>query len=54
MPLLHSPGLDRWDDFTCLNSLREVEPSVKFVIEDGGLDDFASDLGLPTTAGDAP
>jgi hypothetical protein len=54
VPLLHSPGLDRWDDFTCLNSLREVEPSVKFVIEDGGLDDFASDLGLPTPAGDAP
>ena len=36
--LLHSPGLERWEEFTCLNSLREVEPPVKFIISDGGLD----------------
>jgi MFS family permease len=24
--LLHSPGMERWEEFTCLNSLREVEP----------------------------
>lgn len=36
--LLHSPGLERWEDFTCLNSLREVEPTVKFIISEGGLD----------------
>jgi len=36
--LLSSPGLERWEDFTCLNSLREVEPPVKFIISDGGLD----------------
>ena len=37
--LLHSPGMQRWEEFTCLNSLREVEPPVKFIISDGGLDD---------------
>lgn len=36
--LLDSPGLERWEEFTCLNSLREVEPPVKFIISDGGLD----------------
>jgi hypothetical protein len=36
--LLRRPGLDRWREFTCLNSLREVEPNVKLIIEDGGLD----------------
>ena len=37
--LLHSPGMERWEEFTCLNSLREVEPSVKFIVSDGGLDE---------------
>jgi hypothetical protein len=36
--LLNSPGLERWEEFTCLNSLREVEPPVKFILSDGGLD----------------
>ena len=36
--LLHRPGLDRWDDFTCLNSLRDVEPNVGLIFDDGGLD----------------
>jgi hypothetical protein len=36
--LLQSPGLEHWEEFTCLNSLREVEPPVKFIISDGGLD----------------
>ncbi len=26
--LLRRPGLEPWDDFTCLNSLRDVEPTV--------------------------
>ena len=38
--LLHSPGMERWEEFTCLNSLREVEPPVKFIISDGGLDEI--------------
>lgn len=37
--LLRRPGLDPWDDFTCLNSLRDVEPTVGLIINDGGLDD---------------
>lgn len=37
--LLHRPGLERWEEFTCLNSLREVEPSVKLIVDDGGLDE---------------
>jgi len=41
--LLSSPGLERWEEFTCLNSLREVEPSVKFIISDGGLDGAVGD-----------
>ena len=40
VPLLQRPGLERWDEFTCLNSLREVEPTVKLIAFDaGGLDD---------------
>jgi hypothetical protein len=39
--LLKRPGLERWEEFTCLNSLREVEPNVKLVIDDGGLDELA-------------
>src|SRR5207247_1162614 len=37
--LLHRPGLRAWDDFTCLNSLRDVEPEVGLVLDDRGLDD---------------
>ncbi len=40
VPLLQRPGLERWDEFTCLNSLREVEPTVKLIALDaGGLDE---------------
>ena len=37
--LLHRPSLDPWDDFTCLNSLREVEPTAGLILHDGGMDD---------------
>ena len=43
--LLHSPGMERWEEFTCLNSLREVEPPVKFIINDGGLDEVTEEPG---------
>jgi ATP-dependent helicase YprA (DUF1998 family) len=36
--LLHRPGLEPWDDFTCLNSLWDVEPKVGLIFHDGGLD----------------
>jgi hypothetical protein len=37
--LLRRPGRDAWHPFTCLNSLRDVEPSVNLVLDDRGLDD---------------
>ena len=37
--LLNRPSLDAWDDFTCLNSLREVEPTAGLILDDGGMDD---------------
>jgi len=47
--LLHHPGLEKWEEFTCLNSLREVEPTVKLIIDDGGLDELAEDAVPPET-----
>ena len=47
VPLLSRPSLDPWDDFTCLNSLRDVEPSVGLILDDGGLDDPS---GVPAAA----
>ena len=37
--LLNRPSLSPWDDFTCLNSLRDVEPSIGLIFNDGGLDE---------------
>lgn len=42
--LLRTPDLGEWDNFTCLNSLRDVEPTVGLILADHGLDDEA-----PTT-----
>ncbi len=39
--LLRSAGLGEWDNFTCLNSLRDVEPTVGLILSDHGLDDEA-------------
>jgi hypothetical protein len=36
--LLRRPSLEQWDEFTCLNSLRDVEPNVGLIFHDGGLD----------------
>jgi hypothetical protein len=36
--LLLTPGGDDWSLFACLNSLRDVEPTVNLVLDDGGLD----------------
>jgi hypothetical protein len=36
--LLQAPGGDDWSLFACLNSLRDVEPTVNLVLDDGGLD----------------
>jgi hypothetical protein len=37
--LLKVAGLGRWEPFTCLGSLRDVEPGVPLILSDGGLDD---------------
>jgi hypothetical protein len=37
VPLLRSPSEDDWDTFTCLNSLRDVEPTSGFVLVEDGL-----------------
>ncbi|MDP9310845.1 MAG: DISARM system helicase DrmA [Chloroflexota bacterium] len=36
--LLKHPDGDDWSLFACLNSLRDVEPTVSLVLDDGGLD----------------
>lgn len=38
-PLLQKAGLGEWDAFTCLGSLRDVEPSVNLLLDDRPLDD---------------
>jgi len=37
--LLRRPSVEGWDEFTCLNSLREVEPNANLILNDHGLDD---------------
>ena len=39
--LLSRPGTEPWDRFTCLNSLRDVEPTVGLILQDGGLDEVS-------------
>lgn len=41
LPLLSTPEEKRWGGFTCLNSLREVEPSVGLILDDAGMDQTA-------------
>ncbi len=43
--LLKPAGSKRWDDFTCLNSLRDVEPSVGLILDDSGFDDAFQEGG---------
>jgi len=37
--LLQRTGIGDWDEFTCLGSLRDVEPSVGLVLDDRIMDD---------------
>jgi hypothetical protein len=41
--LLRKPTIEQWDEFTCLNSLRDVEPTANLILDDFGLDDDDSD-----------
>ena len=36
--LLKHPPAEDWDKFTCLNSLRDVEPEVSLILQDYGMD----------------
>jgi hypothetical protein len=36
--LLSRPGMERWESFTCLNSLREVEPTARLILDERPLD----------------
>ena len=38
--LLDTPGAGRWAPFTCLTSLRDVEPSSSLILVDRGMDDL--------------
>jgi hypothetical protein len=37
--LLRKPSIEAWDEFTCLNSLRDVEPTANLIFDDFNLDD---------------
>jgi len=37
--LLRKPSIEQWDEFTCLNSLRDVEPTANLILDDHNLDD---------------
>jgi hypothetical protein len=39
--LLRKPSMEPWDEFTCLNSLRDVEPTANLILDDYKLDDDA-------------
>ena len=41
LPLLYAPEKKDWDDFTCLNSLRDVEPSVGLILNNYGMEQQA-------------
>src|SRR5205085_6441641 len=44
--LLRQPGQGDWSPFTCLNSLRDVEPSINLILDERGLGDIVvSDPG---------
>ena len=41
--LLRKPSIEAWDEFTCLNSLRDVEPTANLILDDFGMDDGGDD-----------
>lgn len=50
--LLRRPGIGEWREFTCLNSLRDVEPEVGLVLDDRGLGDDGGAVSVVPAAGD--
>ena len=52
LALLQKAGLGDWDTFTCLGSLRDVEPSVNLLLDDRPLDDgYGQGYSAPATTG---
>ncbi len=41
--LLRKPSIEHWDEFTCLNSLRDVEPTANLILDTFGMDDEGDD-----------
>lgn len=41
--LLEQPGRGEWKAFTCLNSLRDVEPTVKLILDERGIGETRGD-----------
>ncbi len=50
--LLIPTGPGPWQDFTCLNSLRDVEPMVNLVLDNRGLDDTETVMPAPSAVPD--
>ena len=53
--LLHQPGIEAWDEFTCLNSLRESSRPSVLILDDRGLDaeaDFVNAAAEDDEGGD--
>jgi hypothetical protein len=51
--LLQQAGSEPWQDFTCLNSLRDVEPMVNLILDNYGMDDPQAGF-TPEVPGQAP
>ena len=51
--LLKQPSEEDWNRFTCLNSLRDVEPSVTLILDDFGMDRPAATSLSEASPGDA-
>jgi hypothetical protein len=48
LPLLVNPGEQQWDMFTCLTSLRDVEPSVNLILNNYEIQAHTSVSGMPS------
>ena len=44
--LLSKPSIHSWDEFTCLNSLRDVEPTANLILDDYGMDRDDEDVDV--------
>ncbi len=42
--LLRRAGIEAWETFTCLNSLRDVEPTVTLLIDDGRMEEAPGEV----------